>query len=303
MPEGDRVEINVMAMNDAFIAVDWGTTNRRAFRIEAGIAVATERDARGAAAVQADEFPADVAGLRARLGDLPVLMAGMVGSNIGWRAVPYLPVPANLPQLAAGICWIDDRTGIVPGLSYIDGRHGDVMRGEEVQLLGAIAAGLVPADALLCQPGTHCKWATMAGGAVSRFTTAMTGELFALLRQHGLLARQLGGAVVDGPAFAEGLAEGARRDLAVSLFAIRGGGLLGLRPDADAPSFASGLLIGADVAARLQQADGNDVYILADPALGGLYATAVRTFGGRPHLIDSHAAFIAGITHIWELRG
>jgi 2-dehydro-3-deoxygalactonokinase len=69
------------------------------------------------------------------------------------------------------------------------------MRGEEVQFLGAVEAGLVPGDALLVQPGTHCKWAEMAGGRVAGFTTAMTGELFALLRTHGLLAAQLGGAV------------------------------------------------------------------------------------------------------------
>ena len=152
-----------------FIAVDWGTTNRRVFRIEDGIVVATERDDRGAASVAAGEYEVEVAGIRKRFGDVPMLLAGMVGSNIGWRSVPYVDAPAGLSDIAAALDRIDDRTAIVPGLSYRDGPHADVMRGEEVQLLGAVAAGLVPTDALLCQPGTHCKWATVEKGAITRF--------------------------------------------------------------------------------------------------------------------------------------
>ncbi|SFO27925.1 2-dehydro-3-deoxygalactonokinase [Sphingomonas sp. OK281] len=288
-----------MVKTDAFIAVDWGTSNRRAFRIEDGLVVASERDDRGAATVAADAYDAEVAGIRNRLGDLPMLLAGMVGSNIGWRSVPYVPAPAGLTEVAAALDRIDDRTAIVPGLSYRDGPHADVMRGEEVQLLGAVAAALVPADAVLCQPGTHCKWATVEGGKIARFTTAMTGELFALLRAHGVLSRQLGFPVEPGAAFLEGVAEGARRDLAASLFAIRARGVLGIADDAHAASFASGLLIGADTAARIEA--GATVHILADPALGALYAAAIDALGGTAHHIDSQAAFVAGITRIQDL--
>jgi 2-dehydro-3-deoxygalactonokinase len=284
---------------NAFIAVDWGTSNRRAFRIEESVVVASERDDRGAATVGAGEYEAEVAGIRARLGDLPMLLAGMVGSNIGWRSVPYVAAPAGLPDIAAALDRIDDRTAIVPGLSYRDGLHADVMRGEEVQLLGAVAAELVPADALLCQPGTHCKWATVEAGRIERFTTAMTGELFALLRTHGVLSRQLGHPVEPGAAFLEGVSEGAKRDLAASLFAIRARGVLGLADDAHAASFASGLLIGADTAARIDA--GATVHILADPALGALYASAIDALGGTSHHIDSQAAFVAGITRIQDL--
>ncbi len=283
----------------SFIAVDWGTSNRRAFRIDDGQPVAVERDGRGAASVGPDDFAAEVAGIRDRLGDLPMLLAGMVGSTIGWRNVPYVAAPAGLAEIAAALHQVDARTAIVPGLSYCNGLHADVMRGEEVQLLGAVAAELVPADALLCQPGTHCKWATIENGAITRFTTAMTGELFALLRTHGILARQLGHAVEPGASFLEGVAEGAKRDLAASLFAIRARGVLGLADDSHAASFASGLLIGADTAARIER--GAMVHILADPALGALYAAAIDALGGSSHHIDSQAAFVAGITRIQDL--
>ena len=192
-----------MSAPSAFLAVDWGTTNRRVFRFEGGAVVHTERDDRGAASVT--DFAGEVAAIRERFGDLPMLLAGMVGSTVGWRVVPYVAAPAGIDELVAGLDWIDDRTAIVPGVSCSQNGRADVMRGEEVQLLGAVAGWMSPPDALLVQPGTHCKWATMAGGRITGFTTAMTGELFALLRGHSLLAGSLTAEVTDGDAFREGL--------------------------------------------------------------------------------------------------
>ena len=288
---------------DGFIAVDWGTTNRRAYLIEGGEVTRTGRDARGVTAVPPGGFPAELAAMRAAFGALPVLLAGMVGSTIGWAVAPYVPAPAGLSELAAGLLRIDERTAIVPGLSLVaetpdEGHRADVMRGEEVQLLGALVAGLAPADALLCQPGTHCKWVDARGGRIERFTTAMTGELFALLRGHSLLASQLAAPVTPGSAFRDGVAEGARRDLAAALFGIRAAGLQGIRDDADATSYVSGLLIRADVAARLADTPRRIVHLLADPSLGALYAAAVETLGHESRLIDSQAAFVAGAIQI-----
>lgn len=285
-----------MSFGRTFLAVDWGTTNRRVFLIDGGVVVRTERDDRGVTSVQ--DFAAEAVAIRARFGDLPMLLAGMVGSNIGWRLAPYVAAPAGIAELAAGLLWIDDRTAIVPGIStLVDGRP-DVMRGEEVQLLGAVAAGLVPDDSLLVQPGTHCKWVEMRAKRVTNFVTAMTGELFALLRKHGLLAAQLGGEVALGDAFLEGVADGRKQDLAASLFGIRAARMLGVRDDADAASYASGLLIGTDVAARLAGASHDSVHILADPVLGGLYSAAIQSHGRNTYLIDSHAAFVAGTNQI-----
>lgn len=283
-------------MTERFLAVDWGTTNRRVFVLEGGEVCGTARDDKGVTSVT--DFAGEVAAIRKRFGDLPMLLAGMVGSNIGWQLAPYVAAPAGISDIAAGLLRIDERTAIVPGISTLDGGRPDVMRGEEVQLLGAVEAGLVPHNALLAQPGTHCKWVDMADGRVSGFTTAMTGELFALLRKHGLLAAQIGGEVTRGQAFLEGVEEGRRRDLAASLFGIRAAKMLGTRDDADAASFASGVLIGADVAARLERNGHDSVHILADPELGGLYAAAVEAHGRRAHIVDSHAAFIAGIIAI-----
>lgn len=284
----------VVSFSDAFLAVDWGTTNRRVFLIEQGRVTRTERDAKGVTAVE--DFAAEVAAIRDAYGDLPMLLAGMVGSNIGWQVAPYVPAPAGIPELSAGLLRIDARTAIVPGVSITG--PADVMRGEEVQLLGAVEAGLAPRNALLIQPGTHCKWAEMAEGRITRFTTAMTGELFALLRSHGLLAAQLAADVTLGDAFIAGVDEGTKRDLAASLFGIRAAKMLGERDDLDAASFASGLLIGSDAAARLATSGHDTVHILADPVLGGLYAAAIERLGRAAHIVESHAAFVAGIIAI-----
>jgi 2-dehydro-3-deoxygalactonokinase len=284
-------------MDGSVLAIDWGTTNRRIYRIDRGALTHTHRDALGVTSVQ--DFGAAVGEVRATFGDHPILMAGMVGSSIGWQVAPYVPAPAGLRELAAHLLQMDDRTAIVPGVSTVADGRADVMRGEEVQLLGAVAAGLVPPDAVLVQPGTHSKWAVMADGAITGFSTAMTGELFALLRGHGLLAPQLRGEPGLGQAFLEGV-EDARRDgdLLTRLFGIRAAGLLGMRADADAPAYASGLLIGSEVAARLAETSAERIHVLAGSALGLLYVAAIEAHGRQAMLIDSDAAFVAGIMAI-----
>lgn len=285
-------------MTGELIAVDWGTTNRRAYLIDAqGQVLQTERDGMGLLAVLPGGFADEIAGIRAKMGDLPVLLAGMVGSTKGWVNVPYLSCPAGLDDLAHALHWVEPgRTAIVPGLSD---PAGDVMRGEEVQLLGAIAAGLAPDDALLCQPGTHCKWAHMGAGRVRSFATAMTGEIFALLRSHSLLADFLGGAVEDGEAFRAGVRDGLQGRLTTRLFRVRAAALLGHRSAQESAAYTSGLMIGHDVGGENLR-EGDPVHILADPHLGRLYAGAVHIAGGQPVLIDSHAAFVAGIFRLWK---
>ncbi|MDO7840768.1 2-dehydro-3-deoxygalactonokinase [Sphingomonas immobilis] len=284
----------------AFIVVDWGTTNRRAYAIgHDGGVIETVRDANGVLSVARDAYAGEVAAMRARLGDVPVLCAGMVGSTRGWAEVPYVPCPAGIDDLVAKTLWVEPgRTAIVPGVSA-GGARSDVMRGEEVQLLGAVAAGLAPPDALLCQPGTHCKWARMEGGRIADFRTTMTGEVFALLRHHSLLGDFLKGDVVDGPAFRDGVAMAGENTLLSDLFGERAAVLTGRRDAADVASRVSGLLIGSDVREQALR-PGEPVHILADPALGQLYASAVAAMAAQPIVIDSHAAFLAGITAIWD---
>ena len=285
----------------ALLAIDWGTTNRRVYVIDAaGAVIARERDNCGILRMAGGDFAGEVAAIRARHGDLPMVCVGMVGSNRGWAAVPYVACPVGVPALARALHWMEpDRTAIMPGVSIMANGRGDVMRGEETQVLGAVAARLAPVDAVFCQPGTHCKWAQVADGTIVDFRTTMTGELFALLRQHSLLAETIGGTVADGPAFRAGVHDAADGRLLGDLFGVRASDLLGLRPSEDAASYASGLLIGTDVREQ-GLTSGETVYLLANGDLAALYTTAIEASGARIAVIDSERAFVAGVMAVWR---
>jgi 2-dehydro-3-deoxygalactonokinase len=289
---------------EGFITADWGTTNRRAYLIDGdGTCIDEFEDEKGILSVSKGGFEAAVQEIRDRLGDRPLLLAGMVGSNRGWIEVPYVPCPAGIEDLAKALAWAEvERTAIVPGVSFVDAQEADVMRGEEVQLLGAYAAGHIPASALVCHPGTHNKWARLEGGRIARFTTVMTGELFNLLREHSILADLLSGSAEPGDAFASGVRRGLEDEcLTAELFKIRARVLLGQADAKDAPSFGSGLLIGADIHAGLRQGGDAEVVVMGRPELTRLYSEALRIAGRECREVDGEQAFLAGARGIAEL--
>lgn len=295
--------MNIADWSDGFIAVDWGTTNRRAYRLGAdGAVIAEFDDELGVTSVPSGGFPEAVAAIIARLGDHPMLLAGMIGSNRGWKEVPYLACPAGAQDLAAQLAWTEwGRTAIVPGLALVDEQTGDVMRGEEVQLVGLVALEADAANATVCHPGTHTKWARMEDGRVAQFRTAMTGELFALLRQHSVLSNLLQRPVEPDASFLAGVdATYAGAQLTAELFSIRARVLLSLMDEDAAASYASGLLIGADLRSGLALAHGDEVIVMGRPSLTRLYAAAVAHCGKSPREIDGARAFVAGMCAIKE---
>ncbi|KTW11077.1 2-dehydro-3-deoxygalactonokinase [Sphingomonas sanguinis] len=286
----------------AYIAIDWGTTNRRIYVLTAdGAVLDTVRDDRGVLAMAPGDYPNEIAAIRVRFGALPIIAAGMVGSTRGWREAAYVPAPADLPTLAGAATRVPELdVTIVPGVSLLTDTRADVMRGEEVQVLGAVAAGLASADALFAQPGTHNKWVRVTGGRITDFATTMTGELFALVKGHGILAGMLDGPVADGPAFRDGLSRGAGAcDLTAALFGVRASVLLGRIAADDAASYASGLLIGSDIGAVPDMA-GQTVHLLSSGLLADLYTIGIEARGGTVVALDSHAGFLAGLHAIRE---
>jgi 2-dehydro-3-deoxygalactonokinase len=289
-----------MRWTEGFIAVDWGTTNRRAYSIDSsGKRLDEFEDNRGVLSVPEGGFPAAVAEIRQKLGDKPLLLAGMVGSNRGWKEARYVPCPARIDDLARELVWAGEREAIVPGVSYIGQGRADVMRGEEVQLLGAVAARLVANDSLVCHPGTHNKWALLRQGVLQSFGTVMTGELFSLLKQHSILADLLGGPVEANDAFIRGVRFGLDNEmLPAALFGVRAGVLLGQMKKEDAPSYVSGLLIGTDVRIGLTWPVSVRIPIMGRKELTRLYAAAVAEAGREPLELDGEQCFLAGIHEI-----
>ena len=290
-----------MSWADGFIAVDWGTTNRRAYLIESGGRSSAEfDDGRGILSVKRGEFEGAIAEIRERLGDRPLLLAGMVGSNRGWVEAPYVPCPAGVEELVHGLVRIGDDVVIVPGVALSNGRC-DVMRGEEVQLAGAVASGQIPVDCLVCHPGTHNKWVQVSAGRIESFRTVMTGELFSMLKHRSILSDLLAGRAKDGDAFRSGVRKGlAGEGLTAELFETRARFLLGRLDRADGASLVSGLLIGEDVRVGLGTSRPSSVIVMGSPQLTSLYAAALEVAGVESERQDGEGAFIAGARSIVE---
>jgi 2-dehydro-3-deoxygalactonokinase len=288
------------------LLADWGTTSRRAWLIDGnGEVVASAQDERGMLAIPPGGWESAMAELKRALGGVEPrlsLIAGMAGADRGWRDAGYLPCPAAIGDLARGLCWVKPgAVAIVPGLAITEGR-ADVMRGEETQVLGAVAAGLAPTDCFACHPGTHTKWVSVEGGRVTAFRTVMTGELFALLKAHSILAGRLQDEVVAGSDFDAGLERGlATGEALADLFAIRADALSGAGRIESGAAYASGLLIGTDVRAGLVMDSSREVHVIARPDLAALYARAIEMSGRRAVAVDGGAAIVAGLRGIAEL--
>ena len=223
--------------------------------------------------------------------DVPLLACGMVGSAQGWKEAAYLPVPAQCADLGRAFTVVAraQPVHIVPGLIQT-GTLPNVMRGEETQITGVLQSladeGVVPERLLIGLPGTHSKWALVLSGAITRFETFMTGEVFALLRQHSILGRSMAMTpAYDAQAFARGLRVAGSTDAALgvlsNIFSSRTLGLTGqLSADAQ-PDYLSGLLIGHEVAAlsRSLLAAPVPVLLCGDVQLCQRYALALTQHG------------------------
>ena len=289
------------------IGVDWGTTSLRAYRIAAGGAVLDRLDRPGGIlTVPAGGFPgalAEVVGPWLSAGETRVLLCGMVGSRQGWIEAPYLRCPAGPAEIAAAtipVPFDSAETRLVPGLTTEDA-HGipDVMRGEETKLV-ALAYALGGGAHLACLPGTHSKWARIEAGRIAHFTTHMTGEAFAALSQHTILARTS----AEGPDRPEAFARGVARarqggGLLHHLFGARTLHLMDRLEAAETRSFLSGLLIGHEIVAALAETGATRVELVGAAGLAALYAEALRLSGVavRSHDPDLVAAGLHHIGH------
>lgn len=210
-------------------------------------------------------------------GFTPIILGGMVGSRQGWRETSYLRCPAALSGLSASLVAIDTEIGpgwLVPGMlsEHADGTT-DVLRGEELQLLGVRAQ-----DGIFILPGTHSKWVSVTNGIVTDFSTFMTGELFEILCRHSLLGRLMAEGE-DPDAFNRGVDVGLRDPaLCRGLFSARTEALFGRIPDTGVADYVSGLLIGAEIGAN-QAKWPQPVGIIAVEGLGARYRCALARAG------------------------
>jgi 2-dehydro-3-deoxygalactonokinase len=292
-----------------FVAGDWGTSNLRLFLCDGRGNALDSVTGPGVAAVQdpfEDLFESLLQNWEARYGTLPAVLCGMVGSSIGWVQTPYVACPAVPESIAAGcIALRAGRVHLVPGLRCENRLHtADFVRGEETQVLGALTldSTLGVGRHLLCLPGTHTKWVVLEDGVIREFLTAVTGELFGVLRDHSVLVRAEA-RDEEGAAFAAGLkrfSDFPAVPLHHRLFECRSRVLSGEMPASHAADFLSGLLIASDVAGALTLfADcipQRTVRVIGAPQLTQRYATALKIQGYSAAQVDGAAASLAGLT-------
>jgi 2-dehydro-3-deoxygalactonokinase len=294
-------------VNTALIALDWGSSQLRAFRFDAAGRIVEQRASADGASQLSGGAAAFAAALHTLASDwlapgVPVIACGMVGSAHGWREAAYVPCPVALDALHERLVDVPAGDGlvvrIVPGLSTRDADgQPDVMRGEETQLCGLLeAAPALAARACVVMPGTHSKWVRLHDGRVAGYATRMTGELYALLRGQSVLARLMpegAGAGSDAAAFDRGVAVALRAggaDLARLLFGVRALGLFGELAPASAPDYLSGLLIGTEVASARAEAIDVPVALVGETALCERYTRAFAAGGIAAQTFDAPLA-------------
>jgi len=297
------------------IAVDWGSTNRRAWALGSdGRALADRADSQGLLAVQNRQFAAS---LESFLGDwngagasVPVVIAGMAGSRLGWAEVPYVAAPAALADLAQHLMKVGRIAGsdcwIVPGMSVDSATQPEVMRGEECQILGALLKRK-ESSGVFVLPGTHSKWARVTGQRLIDFRTYITGEMFDLLRRSGTLAQLMTGDSEDQNAFARGvLAAGHNTQLLNRLFSVRSLALFNRLEGASLPSYLSGLLVGAemrDALAAWPDFVKAGVICIGSPTMLARYGAAAALLGLEMHGIDNNDVLPAALFWIAQQAG
>jgi len=281
------------------IAVDWGTSNFRAFRLdEAGTIVDRRSFPTGILRVPAGGFAETLVaqvGEWISAGERRILLCGMVGSRQGWVEAGYVACPVGIDDLASRVTRVpfaEAEVILIPGVSGEDVHSvPEVMRGEETEVMGMVAVH--GKESLVCLPGTHSKWVHLRGHVLVNFSTCMTGDVFDALQQFTILAHTIeqdsGKLNDDNRDFLRGVARS--RDsggLLHHLFGVRTLTLTGdLKQEASA-SYLSGLLIGHEV--RSMISPGAHVHLVGAISLCRLYAQAIVACGGFFTLEDEDAA-------------
>ena len=289
-----------------WIALDWGTSNMRAWAISNQGAILDHATSdQGMGGLTPDQFePVLLDTIRHWLTDqpMPIIACGMLGARQGWVEAAYgaVPCPALSQNLTVAPT-TDPRltVHIIPGLSQSD--PADVMRGEETQIAGYLAQN-PDFDGVICLPGTHSKWAHVSAGEVVSFRTFMTGEMFSLLAKNSVLRHSIADQGWDEDAFLQTLDATLSRpeQLAAKLFSLRAESLLNDQSGDTARAKLSALLIGAELAAAKPYWLGQPLALIGAPALTRIYAAALQAQGASVEIADVTAMTLAGLAAIYK---
>ncbi|WP_447045616.1 2-dehydro-3-deoxygalactonokinase [Vreelandella sp. H-I2] len=303
----------------AWIAVDWGSSNLRAWGLDKDDQVISQANSdKGMLSLKANEYETELLRLVGNwlptTGQVDVMICGMAGARQGWLEAAYLPVPTRLDQLSLGavtpmLTGSQLRVYLLPGLSQTRSAttNFDVMRGEETQLAGLVAER-PDFSGLACLPGTHAKWATLEAGAVTQFTTYLTGELYQLLARQSVLQHSIGNDDLNDAVCLDTFTAAAKESyeapeaFSSRLFGLRAQDLLdsqlptGKMRGAALAARLSGLAIGLELSGACRQRSNDEpIMLIGGQALCQRYTVALNTIGYQTQHLDGDMAVLAGL--------
>lgn len=306
--------------NLSWVAVDWGSSNLRAWALdEAGSVLAQGSSGQGALTLTSGAYEAALMAIidewLPKRDAVTVMVCGMAGARQGWCETPYRTVPLSLDSMCDGAMTISMsdprlRVHLLPGVCQTSdgsGRDWDIMRGEETQLAGLIAleAGM---SGVVCLPGTHSKWACLESGNLMGFRTYLSGEIFQLLLNRSVLTNSLLEDSLSDPDSRDAFIK-AVRDVNTNpqrftnlLFGIRATDLLNVsfpRGPARARQLSarlSGLVIGLELADVLRDlSSGERILLIGAEKLCERYLLAFEALGLSGRVVNSQTVLLAGL--------
>jgi len=303
---------------DKVIVIDWGTSRLRAYLCRLTSAnhlhLIDTKFGLGVTKCQRNfesELFDCIAPWLNKFGQLPIQMTGQIGSSIGWKETAYLSCPVTTDTISNSCLTFTCRNSdisIVPGVSCkIDDEHHDVMRGEELQVLGwlNLQPNNLKGKHLICLPGTHTKWVLVENGKIILFKTAMTGELFDLLNNQSVLI-QTPSNEYNEAAFKKGAKytlDSKLGNFSHGVFSVRSNQLFGKLSQQEASSYLSGLLIGSDVRAAINASEWdifslNNVIIIGAEQLSHIFQTALSMQNINSVICNAEKSIISGFSKL-----
>lgn len=276
------------------IIVDWGTSNFRAQLLSENFLLLDSISSnKGMLSLKKNEFYNFLKEtLKSWFKDeCIVLMSGMVGSINGWLETSYVHCDASLKQISqelVRIPAIKEEIYIVPGVKSLKNNKIDLMRGEEVQVFGALKL-LNKKDAMLILPGTHSKWVEIKNEKIIDFKTNMTGEVFNLLSTKSILAKSISSTEINKDIFNKGLELSfTNTGLLNQIFQARAqASIVG---EQNVHSFLSGIVIGNEIKEMNNVYECEEVIIVGSSSLNDLYTLALDFYKIKIQSVDATLA-------------
>ncbi len=236
-----------------------------------------------------------------------VICSGMITSNMGLHEVPHLPAPASPGDIAQGIVRVSldgHAVHFIPGVKTTPGGSGfaglaagDVLRGEEAELVGLREGLGLEGPATFLHIGSHHKAISVAAdGSILRSLTAPTGELLDAVLSGTILKSStvpLDGLSVDMEAALAGAQAALSEGFGRALFLVRVGEQLAGLSKSAMTSYLVGVLASLDLdLARASGVDG-PLIVYGKGVFSRVLELLCRAEGYDVRVVDDEVADLA----------